>query len=321
MNLHSLSRGRRARRAATVAVGLLAGAALFNLRLARAAEARNPPRGRFVEAGGVALHYVESGTGPVLVLLHGNGSMTGDFASSGLIARAARRHRVIAFDRPGFGYSTRPRGRPMGAAAQARLIWAALDRIGVGRAVVLGHSWGASVAVAMALGAPERVAGLVLVSGYYYPTPRLDAALLGAPGVPVAGDVLRWTVGPWIAQAIWPGLMRAIFAPAREPAKFRLFPKELALRQSQLRAAGVESGLLVPTAARMAGSYGALRMPVAVVAGEGDRIVDTRRQSVRLHRRLRRSRLTVVPGAGHMVHQTHTGAVLAAVEEVAGQGG
>jgi pimeloyl-ACP methyl ester carboxylesterase len=321
MNLHSLSRGRRARRAATVAVGLLAGAALFNLRLARAAEARNPPRGRFVEAGGVALHYVESGTGPVLVLLHGNGSMTGDFASSGLIARAARRHRVIAFDRPGFGYSTRPRGRPMGAAAQARLIWAALDRIGVGRAVVLGHSWGASVAVAMALGAPERVAGLVLVSGYYYPTPRLDAALLGAPGVPVAGDVLSWTVGPGIARAIWPGLMRAIFAPAREPAKFRLFPKELALRPSQLRAAGVESGLLVPTAARMAGRYGALRMPVAVVAGEGDRIVDTRRQSVRLHRRLRRSRLTVVPGAGHMVHQTHTGAVLAAVEEVAGQGG
>jgi pimeloyl-ACP methyl ester carboxylesterase len=71
----------------------------------------------------------------------------------------------------------------------------------------------------------------------------------------------------------------------------------------------------------MAGRYGALRMPVAVVAGEGDRIVDPRRQSVRLHRRLRRSRLTVVPGAGHMVHQTHTGAVLAAVEEVAEQGG
>jgi pimeloyl-ACP methyl ester carboxylesterase len=321
MQVFPVSHLARPRVLVPASAGLLAGAALLNLSLTRRAEARHPPRGRFVEVGGVRLHYVEAGAGPVLVLLHGNGSMTGDFASSGLIARAARRHRVIAFDRPGFGHSTRPWGRPMGAAAQAGFIWAALDRIGVGRAVVLGHSWGASVAVAMGLAAPERVAGLVLVSGYYFPTARVDALLLAAPGVPVLGDVVRWTAGPWVARAIWPGLMRAIFAPAREPAKFRLFPKSMALRPSQLRAVGVESGLMVPTAARMARRYGDLRMPVAVVAGAGDRIVDPARQSARLHRRLPRSRLTVVPGAGHMVHQTHTDAVLDAVSALAARAG
>ena len=94
------------------AAGVLAaaaGAALLNHWLARKAERRNPPRGRFIKVQGVRLHYVERGTGPALVLLHGNGSMIEDFQSSGLIELAARKYRVIAFDRPGFGHSDRPR--------------------------------------------------------------------------------------------------------------------------------------------------------------------------------------------------------------------
>lgn len=319
--MQPFSFSRPSRPAVLAAAAFVGAAALLNLRLTRHAEARNPPSGRFVTIDGARLHYEDVGTGPVLVLLHGNGSMTTDFASSGLIAQAARRHRVIAFDRPGYGHSSRPWGRPLGAMAQARLLWAALDRLGVGQAVVLGHSWGASVAVAMALAAPDRVAGLALVSGYYFPTARVDAALMAAPGIPVAGDLFRWTLAPALARLIWPGLMRAIFAPARMPRKFRQFPREMALRPSQLRAAGVEAGLLVPTAARTAGRYRDLLMPVAVVAGAGDRIVDPARQSVRLHRQLPRSRLTVIRGAGHMVHQTHTGAVLAAVEELSARAG
>jgi pimeloyl-ACP methyl ester carboxylesterase len=92
----------------------------------------------------------------------------------------------------------------------------------------------------------------------------------------------------------------------------------MALRPSQLRAAAEESALMVPQASGLSGRYRALAMPVAVVAGEADRLVDARRQSGRLSRVLGQGRLTLVPGAGHMVHQTHTEAVLAAVEEMAG---
>jgi hypothetical protein len=134
------------RRPYIAGVAAVAGAptvsAVTNHLLARRAERRNPPSGHFVDSNGVRLHYIDRGDGPPLVLLHGNGSMIDDFETSGLIDLAARHHRVIVFDRPGYGHSTRPRSRIWSVATQAKLIHDALDRIGVSRAVVLGHSWG-----------------------------------------------------------------------------------------------------------------------------------------------------------------------------------
>jgi len=95
--------------AAGAAIGALAISTLYNRERAKQAERNNPPAGRFIEIRGVHLHYVERGTGEPLVLLHGNGSMVQDFESSGLIGMAAKKYRVIAFDRPGFGHSERPR--------------------------------------------------------------------------------------------------------------------------------------------------------------------------------------------------------------------
>jgi hypothetical protein len=135
--------------AAVTTVGALAISAVVNRRLARDAEHDNPPAGRFLEVSEVRLHYVERGSGTPLVLLHGNGSMILDFESSGLIDLAAKNYRVIVFDRPGFGHSDRPRNVVWTPAAQAELIYSALQRLGVSNALVLGHSWGASVAVAL----------------------------------------------------------------------------------------------------------------------------------------------------------------------------
>ena len=64
-------------------VAALAASAVLNRVLAKRAERRNPPMGRFITVYGVRLHYVERGTGSPLVLLHGNGSMIQDFVSSG----------------------------------------------------------------------------------------------------------------------------------------------------------------------------------------------------------------------------------------------
>jgi len=137
------SYGPTSSKAVPIAAGIVVAAvasALLNRWLAQKAERRNPPRGRFVTVDGTRLHYVDRGTGTPLVLLHGNGSMIEDFQSSGLIDLAAEKYRVIAIDRPGFGHSNRPRSTVWTPETQADLIAAALKKIGVPCAIVLGHS-------------------------------------------------------------------------------------------------------------------------------------------------------------------------------------
>src|SRR5215212_3195440 len=168
------SLAKRSPRLAPILLGAAAvgATALFVRSRAREAERRHPPAGRFVHVDGVRLRYREWGQGPAVVVLHGNSGTLEDPGSSGLVERLARTHRVIVPDRPGFGYSGRPRGTLWTPTAQARLIRKALGALGVEEAVVYGHSLGAQVAVALALEAPDLVRGLVLASGYYFPTVR-----------------------------------------------------------------------------------------------------------------------------------------------------
>ena len=298
---------------------VLAVSAFVNRQLARRAEASNPPAGRFIEINGVCLHYVDKGHGTAVVMLHGNGSMIADFAASGLLAEAAKRHRVIAFDRPGFGHSSRPAGKDWTPEAQAKAIHAALAELGVERAVVLGHSWGTLVAVAMAQSFPQTVSGLVLESGFYFPTSRVARLLASAPTVPGLDGILRHSVAPVLARLMWPMLMRKIFAPAPVPEQFDAFPREMAVRPSQLRAAAAETRMLAAAAARLCSDYGRLTMPVAVIVGDGDRLIDPDAQSARLHNEIAQSTLKKVGGSGHMLHQTNPAVVLAALEEIAAQ--
>jgi pimeloyl-ACP methyl ester carboxylesterase len=300
---------------AVASAAVLAATALLNYRLAAAAERRNPPLGKFVEVDGVRLHYTEQGAGKPLILLHGNGSMIQDFASSGLIEMASKTYRVIAFDRPGFGHSERPRNTIWTAEAQAELIAAALGKIGVSNAIVLGHSWGCSVAVALALKSPKLVGSLVLASGYYFPSVRVDVVPMSGPAIPMLGDAIRYTLSPLLAKLMWPLLTRKIFGPAPVPEKFEVgFPKEMTFRPSQIRASAAESGLMIPGAFAARGRYAELKMPVVIVAGEEDKLININDQSARLHSELPNSTMHPVPGAGHMVHQTAPEAVVAAID-------
>ena len=132
---------------------------LANVSLEFIARWRNPPIGQFLDINGVRLHYVVSGhpNALTLVMLHGNGTLLQDFSISGLAAAASNSFRVICFDRPGFGHSSRPRAVIWSPERQAELLCAALARLGIERALVLGHSWGALVALAMARHNSERV--------------------------------------------------------------------------------------------------------------------------------------------------------------------
>jgi pimeloyl-ACP methyl ester carboxylesterase len=285
--------------------------------LARTAEADQPPVDGFVTVDGMRLHYFERGTGTPVVLLHGNGSMIGDFVSSGITERVACDHRVIAFDRPGFGYSERPRGRTWGPSEQARLLLRAFALLGIERPIVVGHSWGTLVALALALEDPEQVAGLVLLSGYYYPVPRARANALAPSAFPIVDDVLRHTVVPLVGRLMASGAVRRVFAPCAVPERFkRHYSIPHALRPSQIKAVAEEAAMLVESARTFSELYKELSVPVRLIAGSDDRIVETDKHSARLHRELGTSTFRNVPGIGHMVHHAAPEEVIAAIAAV-----
>lgn len=311
------TQGRRG--GAWLAAGLALGAAaVFVRKRARQAEHEHPPIGQFVEVDGVRLHYIERGEGQPLVLLHGNGALMQDFELSGLVEMAARKYRVIVFDRPGFGYSERPRTTLWTPRAQARLLHRALQQLGIEQPIVLGHSWGAMVTVAMGLDFADDIKSLVLMSGYYYPTARADVVLFSPPSIPIIGDLMRYTISPLLGRAMWPLLTRRLFAPSPVSQRFKqAFPTWMSLRPSQIRAAAAESAMQIPAAYQLQSRYHELLMPVVIMAGDGDRLVDTHAHSERLHHALPHSVFHVTHGAGHMVHHVAQDQVMEAIDEAA----
>lgn len=221
----------------------LGGLALWNAARARKAEREHPPMGRFVTVGNVRLHYLERGQGHPVVLIHGNIVTAEDFRISGLFDLLADDgYRVIAFDRPGFGHSDRPRGSGATPGAQAATLREAFVRLGIERPIVVGHSLGSQVALALALNAPEAIGGVVLLSGYYYPTIRADVPLASIAAIPVVGDVLRYTFSPLVTAAAMPAVVKLMFSPGRTPERFtRGFPTSLSVRPSQIRAEAQDS--------------------------------------------------------------------------------
>src|ERR1051325_2536336 len=114
------------------------------------------------------------------------------------LVRRARRARLRA----------RPRREWGGPRSQAALLRALLARIGIERPIVFGHSFGALVALAFALDYPADTRGVVLASGYYFPTARLDVPFMASPAIPLLGDLMRHTVSPLISRALWPHMLR-----------------------------------------------------------------------------------------------------------------
>lgn len=317
MRTSTARRSSRLSRSFAIAAVSLAATAWFVNRQAGVADRRRPPLGRFVEVDGVRLHYTIRGEGPPLVLLHGNGSMIDELQSSGLIDLLAQHYRVVAFDRPGFGYSERPANRRWSPSAQAAVLAFALERLGVDRATIVGHSWGTLVALALALDHPDRVRGLVLVSGYYYPTFRPDTIVLSAPAWPVVGPLMRHTTSPVLTRLLWPGLLRVLFGPAAAPDRFRRIPPWRFLKPSRLAAAAEESAMLTTEAETLSRRYGEIRVPTVILAGESDRLISVSRHGERLHRAIPGSVLHAIPGIGHMLHHTIPQRVLRAIDDVA----
>ncbi len=277
-----------------------------------------PPAGRFVEVGDVALHYVERGSGRPLVFLHGAGGMSAEFLASPLADLLAARYRTIIFDRPGFGHSTRSLRDCAGPLAQARLVRTALATMGIERPILVGHSWGGAMALSYATAFPAHLSALVVLAGWAFPARRAAILLFSLPQIRLFGSLLPQIVWPQVARRLAPEMLRRIFAPNPVPENFAArFPVELALRPSQLLADAEDLTLLNPCVARLAAAYPSIGVPVELVTGDRDQIVDPQFHALRLARLIPSALVTLLDGVGHMLHHVAAPRILAAIDRAA----
>lgn len=296
---------------------VLAGLALFTARTARRVEAALPPAGRFVDVDGARIHYVERGAGPTLLLIHGLGGQAGNFTYA-LVDRLADEFRVVVLERPGSGHSTRARGAAAGPRAQAGTVAAFIRALGLGRPLLVGHSLGGAVALATALEHPEVVAGLALVSPLTHEEEGPPAAFARlAVGSPLLRWLVAWTVATPFAILRRREALDAIFGPEAVPADFATAGGGLlGLRPRAFVAASTDLVAVRDDMPGLVDRYGTLRIPVGILFGTGDRILDHRVHGEGMVARVPGLVLELVEG-GHMLPLTAPDRVAAFVREVA----
>lgn len=277
-------------------------------------EREYPPIGEFIEVDGVRLHYVVAGSGPGLVLVHGASSNLRDFTAS-ILPQLARHYRVIAFDRPGYGYSERAGGEWQTPAATARLLLDAAARLGVQKPLLAGHSWAGSVVMAAMVEMPERVAGGVLIAGVagHWAGPVGAAYSLG--GVPVLGPLFAWTLLYPAGQLLLEDSVASVLAPNTVPADYvRRIAAPLALRPRNFLDNVEDMNRLSEYMQTLSTRYDEVGLPLLLIHGESDTLVPFWNHGRRLLPVIPQTELVLLPQTGHAPHHAHPAAVVRAID-------
>jgi pimeloyl-ACP methyl ester carboxylesterase len=282
-----------------------------------------PAQGRMIEVAGGRLNVLDIGkrdaAGPPVVMIHG--------ASSNLQAmrqplgdRLAENHRVILIDRPGHGWSTRAHPQDSTPAIQGRMIDEALEKLGVGSAIFVVHSWSGALGARMALDYPGRVAGLVMLAPVAYPWRGGVGWYNRAAAMPVIGPLLAYTItlplGIFLAG---PGA-RGVFLPQIMPQNFIAdTATPLLLRPREFLANARDLVTLKAAVTEQAPRYGNIRAPVVVISGDVDKTVTTNIHSRPFANAVNDARLIVLPQVGHMIQNAAPDLVISEVDAMIGK--
>ncbi len=258
---------------------------------------------RFIDVGGIQVHYKIAGQGPpVFLLLHGFGAST--FSWREVMQPLAEQGTAIAFDRPAFGLTERPTrdswkgSNPYTASSQVDLTLALLDALGIEKAILVGNSAGGTVSMRTALRAPDRVAALVLISPAVYESgpPSWVRPLYQLPQTQ--------RLGPLVVRYLVPRLEGALPSAWHDPSK--IDADILAGYKLPLQVAGWDRAFwefnLASTPLDMEPTLPQLTTPTLVVTGDDDRWVPTS-QSIRLASELPNADLVVIPNCGHVAQE------------------
>lgn len=276
----------------------------------------HPPIGKFVDVGGSKIHFIDEGSGRAVIMIHGSDGTLFNFKRS-IFDLVASEFRAIAFDRPGHGYSDAPKGEILDIAFNARIIREATLKLGITKPIVIGYSYGGSVALRWAIDHTDEIGGLVLISPAAFPERQLLAGFAYIAGAPIVGTVLVNTlfvpialpqVRVWARRAfrpdpLPPDILDSVKAYSLRPKQFAAFAEEMRHFNRDLTAIGSQSDRI--------------KVPVAIWAGENDILLTVTKQAGRLARVVRHATIRVFPHTGHEVHYKYREEILAAIREVA----
>jgi pimeloyl-ACP methyl ester carboxylesterase len=298
-------------------LAIAAGLLLFTIHTVRQVEAALPPAGRFVDVPGARLHVVERGQGPAVLLVHGLAGQLCHFTYA-IVDELAAQYRVVAVDRPGSGYSVRSPGASAALSAQADVLAALIDERGLGRPLVVGHSLGGAVALALAQRHPERVAGLLLVAPLTHPVLKISPVFSRLNiAKPWVRTLVAWTLAVPLGIAKRDEVLRLIFGPEPVPGDFATRGGGLLnLRPSHFVAACADLAAIPTDLEGMTQRYATMQLPVRIIYGRDDRILNHQEQGEALAAILPGARLTLIDG-GHMLPITAPGVVAQFIREAA----
>lgn len=284
---------------------------------ARQVEIADPPRGRFLELDGCRIHYVDEGAGPPLFLIHGLGGQLRNFTYA-LVGRLSDDFRVIAVDRPGSGYSTRPAGADPRLRAQAEVMAKVIGALKLDRPLVVGHSMGGAIALAIGLDHPECASGLALIAPV---TQVVETPPAAFRGLDIRSPLVRWMVAWTLAAPAGilgaDRVLRAVFGPEKVPADFAsLGGGALGLRPQSFYATSTDMEAINDGFSEMIKRYPTLTVPVGILFGKGDQLLDYRLHGQATKDQVPNLDLKLMEG-GHMLPVTAPDAVAAFIRRMA----
>ncbi|PSL20898.1 alpha/beta fold hydrolase [Shimia abyssi] len=274
--------------------------------LARKAEAALPAPGAFQQVDGAMLHFVEQGPkdAQTLVLIHGLAGNLHHF-TYGMSDLLAQDFHVIAVDRPGCGYSTRDNDGLAHLGEQAEMLWAFLDARGVKNPVLVGHSLGGSVALAMALLRPDRPSALALLCPATHPMPKAPAVFRPLQlRSTLSRRLFAYTIVSPMTRLIQPKVLRSVFAPEPVVPNFQTRGGGwLALRPETFISASADLMGTSGDVASLIDRYKTdLKTPGAILFSENDTVLSASHHGTPMAQY--GLPMKTLPGRGHMIPMT-----------------
>ena len=282
-----------------------------------------PAQGEMVEVAGATLYVVDLGPrdapGPPIVMIHG--------ASSNLQAMRqplgdmlAGRHRVVLIDRPGHGWSTRAREQDSTPAIQGAMIEAALQKLGIGPAIFVVHSWAGALGARMALDYPTRVAGLVMLAPVLYPWSGGVGRYNDVVTTPVLGPLLAYTITLPLGYFLTESGARHAFLPQVMPDNFvGDTATRLLLRPREFLANARDLVTLKVAVREQSPRYPEIKVPTVVIAGDADTTVWPSIHSRPFAAAVPNAKLIMLPGVGHIVQNAAPELVIREIETMIGE--